>query len=79
MHDSGPDDPDRFLIFATKENLPIQYNIEIGLLMALSKLLHIFFYQIYTTPCLCQDATFLMAYFFWDKKVDQPIKELYKF
>ena len=64
MHDSGPDDPDRFLIFATQENLTSSVQYRDWFADGTFKIAPHLFYQIYTTPCLCQDATFLMAYFF---------------
>lgn len=74
MHDPGADDPGRFLVFVTQENLKnlIQYR-EWFVDGTLKIAAHLFYY-IYTIHCLCQDATHLahffgpMAHFFETKK-----------
>ena len=78
MHDSGRDDPDRFLIFATQGNINNLVQYREWFTDGTFKIAPHLFNQIFTIHCLCQDATLPMAYFF-ETKTDQPIKELYKF
>ena len=68
MHDSGPDDPDRFLIFATQENLNNLVQYREWFANDTFKIAPHLFYQIYTIHCLCQDATLPMVYFFLRQK-----------
>ena len=68
MHDSEPDDPDRFLIFATQENLNNLVQHRAWFADGTFKIAPHLFYQIYTIHCLCQDATLPMAYFFLRQK-----------
>ena len=64
MHDCWPDDTDRFLIFATQENLNSIVQYREWFADDTFKIAPHLFYQIYTIHCLCQDATLTMAYFF---------------
>ena len=68
MHDSGPDDPDRFLIFAIQENLNNLVQYREWFADDTFKIAPHLFYQIYTIHCLCQDATLPMVYFFLRQK-----------
>ena len=68
MHDSGPDNPDIFSVFATQENLKNLVQYREWFVDGTFKIAPHLFYQIYTIHCLCQDATLPMAYLFWDKK-----------
>ena len=68
MHDSGQDDSDRFLIFATQENLNNLVQYREWFADSTLKVAPHLFYQIYTIHCLCQDASLLMVYFFLGQK-----------
>ena len=64
MHDSGPDDPNKFSVFATQENLKNLLQYREWFADATFKIAPHLFYQIYTIHCICQDATLPMAYLF---------------
>ena len=76
MHDSGPDDPNIFWVFATQENLKNLVQYREWFADGTFKIAPHLFYQIYTIHCLCQDATQSFTNFNWVTRVTARINNV---